>query len=62
MLEGFSRSPRSIVRANGPRSAVGTSPGFTSPAALLNHLFEHSATGTLPLGNTCGPSNLKRAE
>ena len=38
MLEGFFRSPRSIIRVYGrpaPRSAVGTSSGFDSPAALL---------------------------
>ncbi|OAI45716.1 hypothetical protein AYO43_01635 [Nitrospira sp. SCGC AG-212-E16] len=43
MLEGFFRSPRSIVRRTAPQSAGGTSSGFDSPAALLNGLFEHPA-------------------
>ena len=41
-LEGRIRSPRSICRGERPtRSAVCTSSGFDSPAALLDSRFEH---------------------
>ena len=41
MLEGFFRSPRSIVWRTAPRSVGGTSSGFDSPAASLDELFKH---------------------
>jgi hypothetical protein len=43
MLEGFIRSPGSIVRANGPTKCGGYLLRSSLAAALLDGLFEHLA-------------------